>query len=71
MLTTTIGQRIRQARNEIGRTQKDLANACRCHRKTIMRIEADRHDMTAFLFMEIARALGKSLDWLAFGRDVA
>lgn len=71
MLTTTVGQRIRQARKEIGRTQKDLANACRCHRRTIMLIEADRENMAAFLFMEIAKALGTSLDWLAFGKEAA
>lgn len=63
----TIGQRIRHARQQRGLSQEKLAQACRCARFAIMGLEQDSRDVHAFLFIEIGKALGVSLDWLAFG----
>ncbi|TAN09521.1 MAG: XRE family transcriptional regulator [Chitinophagaceae bacterium] len=64
----TIGQRIRHARKQRQLSQEQLANKCRCTRFAIMGFERDGRDVHAFLFIEIGRALGVSLDWLAFGK---
>lgn len=64
----TIGQRIRHARKQRNLSQAQLAQACRCARWAIMGVERDSRDVHAFLFIEIGRALGISLDWLAFGK---
>jgi transcriptional regulator with XRE-family HTH domain len=49
-------------------TQRELAKACRSSENTIMDVENDKRDLHAFLFMEIGKVLGTSLDWLAFGK---
>ena len=63
----TIGDRIKQARTFRDLTQKQLGLLCRCNETTIQRIESDRNDMHAYLFMEVGKVLKVSLDWLAFG----
>lgn len=64
----TIGQRIQLARKQRKLTQQQLAQRCRCGRWAIIGIEHDSRDVHAFLFIEIGKALGVSLDWLAFGK---
>ncbi len=68
VVTIPKNQPIRQARAEIGMTQKDLAQAVGVSRQTINAIEQGDYNPTIRLCRSICRVLGKSLDEL-FGEE--
>ncbi len=55
---------MREAREEAGLTQGELAAACGVTRQTIGLIEAERYNPTLRLALHIARTLGKNIDQL-------
>ncbi len=61
-------QAIRQARQEQGMTQKDLAQAVGVSRQTMNAIEQGDYNPTIRLCRAICRVLGKTLDEL-FGEE--
>jgi len=63
----TIGGRVLKARRKAGLYQYQLAQAARTTQSTIAKIESDKGHCHFFIMVEVARALGVSLDWLAYG----
>lgn len=63
----TIGERVRRMRKLRDMSQHMLAVRCKVRREHISRIECNRVDVGMFVFIEVARALDVSLDWIAFG----
>lgn len=63
----TIGQRVRRLRKSAGMYQWQLAQKIHCAPVTITHLEGDKHGANMFTFIDIARALGVSLDYLAYG----
>jgi transcriptional regulator with XRE-family HTH domain len=64
----TIGDRVRHAREKLGKTQLELANECGVRSETISRIERGRNDAALASLHKIAPALGMTLDELVNGR---
>lgn len=65
---TTIGERIRHARNAAGLTQEQLAVACGCtQRGTVSNWETDKQRPPVETFVPMAKALNVRAGWLAFG----
>jgi transcriptional regulator with XRE-family HTH domain len=64
----TIGQRIRRLRESSKLSAQQLADSVNVSKSMIYHLEQDRHAPSLFTFMDIARALKVSLDYLAFGR---
>lgn len=61
----TTGEIIKQARHGFGWTQEKLANEAKISRNSLSRIEnGDTINMAAFTAVNIAKALGISLDVL-------
>lgn len=66
--TCTTGQRIKAARKSKGWTQLQLATRTYVSHSRISDIEKDQcHDPQFWVMVEIAKALGISLDYLAYG----
>jgi transcriptional regulator with XRE-family HTH domain len=65
----TIGKRIRRLRQERGLSTVALATLARIHHKNLNHIEADKHGTNFFTIIELARHLGVSIDYIAYGRD--
>jgi len=62
---------VREAREETGLTQAELARSCGVTRQTIGLIEAGRYNPTVRLALLIARTVGKHIDqlfWLEEGK---
>ena len=66
----TIGARVLRARKKLGLFQHQVASKARCTQSTIAKLETDRGSCEFFTAIEVARVLGVSLDWLAFGDEV-
>ena len=69
MITESIGQRVRRLRTERGLLQKQLAEKARITTHCVGHIERDKFATNMFAFIEIGKALGVSLDYLAYGED--
>ena len=67
MSNESIGARIRRLRKERGLRIVDLAKLVHSNETTIQQLERGTHATNMFTFIEIARALGVSLDYLAYG----
>ena len=63
----TIGRNIRLARNEIGITQRELAEKARMSQTQLSDYENDKKEPGLYSLARIARALNKSIDELFFG----
>jgi transcriptional regulator with XRE-family HTH domain len=63
-MSTTIGQKIKEARKRKGMSQEDLASKVRCDKKTIYRVENGKSS-GATVMRKIADALGLKLDEMA------
>lgn len=63
---TTLGQRIRARRKQLGLTQDQLSEKCGCTMKTISRLELDTHPFGPFYstIKQIAKALEITIDEL-------
>lgn len=59
-----IGQRIREIRGALGMTQQELAERTGIQRCHIARIEAGRYSVGLDTLAKIARALGKTIDFI-------
>lgn len=67
MNTETIGARVRRLRTERELSLSALAKTAQCTDSTIHHLELGQHGTNMFTFIEIANALGVSLDYLAHG----
>lgn len=61
----TIGKRLREARMSIGRSITQLADQSKVSKTSISAYEHDAIEPSFFKMIQIANALGVSLDWLA------
>lgn len=67
MSNETIGQRVRRLRIERGMLIRDVAERARSNETTIQALETGKLATNMFTFIEIARVLDVSLDYLAHG----
>lgn len=63
----TIGQRIRRARLARGLKIYELARLIRISASSLGHLELGNHNTNMYTFIDIAKQLGVSLDYLAFG----
>ncbi len=63
--TGLIARRIRQARQQAGLTQGQIAVRLGLHRPTVSEIEAGRRQVTASELRDLADVFGVRLSWLA------
>ena len=66
-----LSRRLRQAREHAGLTQRALAAKSRCTNSTIIEVEAGNRMPQIDTIEVLARALGVSSGWLAYGEGVA
>ena len=59
-----IGRRIAEIRNEVGFTQRQLAERCGLQQCHIARIETGRYSVGLDTLAAIAEALGKTVDFI-------
>lgn len=67
MKTESIGQRVRRLRLERGMRIIDLADRTRSNKGTIGQFERGEYSTNMFTFIEVAKVLDVSLDYLAYG----
>lgn len=60
-----LGPRLREAREESGLTQQQLAELSGVRRETLSRIERGHHEAYWDTVCRLSRALGKPLEWFA------
>lgn len=63
----TIGERIRRVRKLRGISASELARRVRVTADTVLHMEKGNHSCNMFTFIDIAKQLNVSLDYLAFG----
>jgi DNA-binding XRE family transcriptional regulator len=63
----TIGQRVRRLRTSKGMYQKQLAERAGVCQSVVAKLELDRRGCHFFNMIELARVLGVSLDYIAYG----
>lgn len=63
------GERMRQAREDRGMTQQDLADALRVTIDKVKKQELGETAFPIYLLGSLAKVLGKSPSWLLIGRD--
>lgn len=66
-----LGRRMRQARERAGLTQRALAAKSRCTNSTIIEVEAGKRMPQIDTIEVLARALGVTASWLAYGEGIA
>ena len=66
----TIGERIKARRLELGKTQDDLATQAKITKGFLSDVENGRRNVGADTLLELASALGLSLDYLMTGELV-
>ena len=66
----TLGNRIRNRREELGFTQIELAKKTKLHQGYISRVERDKFEPTATVIMVLAEALSMSADELLGMNDI-
>jgi transcriptional regulator with XRE-family HTH domain len=64
----TIGQRVRRLRRERGMRARDLAKKVNSNQTSILHMENGVRATNMFTFIEVARVLNVSLDYLAYGK---
>jgi transcriptional regulator with XRE-family HTH domain len=67
----TVGSRIRQVREQLGRTQDALAAATGLSKGFISEVENDKRNLSAQNLLKIANALGASVEYLLLGLEPA
>lgn len=65
----TLGSRLRQAREERGLLQSELAELADVSQSTISDTEADRSTPDGARLVRLARALGKTAEYLVDGKS--
>lgn len=66
-----LSRRLRQAREHAGLTQRALATKSRCTNSTIIEVEAGKRMPQIDTIEVLARALGVTAAWLAYGQGDA
>jgi transcriptional regulator with XRE-family HTH domain len=66
----TVGERIKERRNELGWTQEVLAQKAGISKSFLSDLENGKRNVGADTLLEIARALSRSLDYLMEGKEV-
>lgn len=64
---STIGQRLRQTRDEVGLTQLELSKASKVNAMAISHFESDRRSPNIRNAVKLCAALGCTMDWLTRG----
>jgi len=64
-----VGQRIKQRRTELGMTQYQVVDSCGISKGFFSDIENGKRSVGFYNMREIAKALGRSVDWFAEGWD--
>lgn len=62
-----IGKRINERRNEMGLSQRELANRTRTSQQTISRIERGKQEMDIYLASKMVKALEITMEYLVYG----
>lgn len=68
-MTTTVGERIKSRREELGWKQDDLASKAGISKSFLSDLENGKRNVGADKLLDIARALSLSLDYLMTGKD--
>ena len=66
---TTVGERIKARREELGWKQDDLANKAKISKSFLSDVENGKRNVGADKLLDIARALNLSLDYLMTGKS--
>lgn len=61
----TLGEKVRKARLEKGKSLNELAEKCGCAKSSILRWERDVSEPSFFNVIVLSQVLGLSLDYLA------
>lgn len=67
---TTVGERIKARREELGWKQDDLAKKAAISKSFLSDLENGKRNVGADKLLDIARALSLSLDYLMTGKDI-
>lgn len=65
----TVGDRVRQRRNELGLKQEDLAQKAGISKSFLSDVENGKRSIGAETLLDLSRAMGVSLDYLMTGED--
>lgn len=65
----TLGQKIKNRREELGYTQKELAERTQTSQPYISRLEKDDFNPSTQMVVSIAVTLGVSIDYLLLGTE--
>lgn len=68
-MDSTVGTRLRSAREHLGLSQRDVANLLNVSKSTVLHREAGRSVLRADELPRWAQALGVTPHWLAFGDE--
>lgn len=68
-MTTTVGERIKSRREQLGWKQDDLASKAGISKSFLSDLENGKRNVGADKLLDIARALSLSLDYLMTGKD--
>ncbi len=63
----TVGDRIREVREKVGKTQAELADAAEVSKGFLCDVENNKRNVSAQVLLRIANSLGASLDYLLRG----
>lgn len=66
-MASTVGERIREAREKAGKTQAELCEEAELNQPTLWRYEHDKILPGIDALAKIARALGVRMEWLTTG----
>ena len=66
-MNMTLGQKIKYHRKYLGIKQQEMAELVGVSRQILQKYESDIHDPPFFIISCIAKVLGVSLDYLAWG----
>jgi len=66
---TTVGQRVKQRRRELGLSQDALAQRAGISKSFLSDLETGKRSLGAETLLDLARAMGLSLDYLMTGKE--
>jgi transcriptional regulator with XRE-family HTH domain len=69
MVLSTLGARLRHAREQLRLTQKQLADLVTTDATHVSRLEGDHCEPSVAMLRKLARHLRVSTDWLLFGEE--
>lgn len=66
---TIVGQRVKQRRRELGMSQDSLAQRAGISKSFLSDLETGKRSLGAETLLDLARAMGLSLDYLMTGKE--